>query len=63
MTDDAQRETTARWLCSAAAAAPLCGWLGRLAASAPDGPRPKFTEHPDSETEAREVAREIRTRA
>jgi hypothetical protein len=26
---------------SAAASASLCGWLGRLAAAAPDGPRPK----------------------
>ena len=24
-----------------AAGAPLAGWLGRLAAAAPDGPRPK----------------------
>ena len=32
----------------------------QLVAQRPDGPRPKFTEHPDAETEAREVAREIR---
>jgi DNA helicase-2/ATP-dependent DNA helicase PcrA len=32
----------------------------QLVAQRPDGPRPKFTEHPDAETEAREVAREVR---
>jgi DNA helicase II / ATP-dependent DNA helicase PcrA len=32
----------------------------QLIAQRADGPRPKFAEHPDAETEAREVAREIR---
>ena len=32
----------------------------QLIAQRPDGPRPKFAEHPDAETEAREVAREIK---
>ena len=29
------------FLASAAAGATLCGWLGRLAARAPEGPRPR----------------------
>jgi hypothetical protein len=33
--------TGRREFLASAAAAPLCGWLGRLAAEAPDGPRPK----------------------
>ena len=32
----------------------------QLVAQRPDGPRPKFSEHPDGETEAREAVREIR---
>ncbi|WP_194891081.1 ATP-dependent DNA helicase UvrD2 [Catenulispora pinisilvae] len=32
----------------------------QLIAQRADGPRPKFAEHPDAETEAREVAREIK---
>jgi DNA helicase-2/ATP-dependent DNA helicase PcrA len=32
----------------------------QLIAQRAEGPRPKFSEHPDAETEAREVAREIR---